>query len=103
MTDDELIGRLLSVLADGNGIEKDVCGYAAERIEKLLAKLKVLEKTELYLKTMYPEKSGHYFICGEGGVKDENGLPDRIHICPTYGADWMMTYKRTDKTNGPEW
>ena len=35
MKDDELIGRLLSVPADGNGIE-DVCGYAADRIEELV-------------------------------------------------------------------
>ena len=32
MKDDELIERLLSVPADGNGIE-DVCGYAADRIQ----------------------------------------------------------------------
>lgn len=76
---------------------------AADRIEQLLAKLKVLEKVELRLKTMYPEKSGHYFICGEGGVKDGNGLPEHLHVCLAYGADWTMTYKRTDKTHGPEY
>lgn len=97
MTDEELITTLRG--RNGFGWTED----AADRIEALSAKLKVLEKTELYLKTMYPEKSGHYFICGEGGVKDDNGLPDRIHICPSYGADWMMTYKRTDKTHGPEY
>ena len=99
MTDEELIKRMRYE----TGSKVNYHEQAADRIEALSAKLKVLEKTELYLKTMYPEKSGSYFICGEGGVKDENGLPDRIHICPSYGADWMMTYKRTDKTHGPEY
>ena len=35
MTDEELLERLLSVPADGNGIE-DVCGYAADRIQELM-------------------------------------------------------------------
>lgn len=30
---------------------------------------------------------GVYFICGEGGEKDQNGLPEVIHVCPAYGAD----------------
>ena len=50
------------------------------------------------------EKLGDiYFICGEGGEKDKNGLPERIHICPAYGVDWFQIYERTDKTFGPEW
>ena len=50
-----------------------------------------------------PEELGMYFICGEGGQKDENNLPDKIHICPAYGVDWFQVYERTDKTSGPEW
>jgi hypothetical protein len=50
-----------------------------------------------------PEQSGRYFICGEGGEKDKNGMPDRIHVCPTYGLDWFHEYTKTDKTHGPEW
>ena len=50
------------------------------------------------------EKLGDiYFICGEGGEKDQNNLPDRIHICPAYGVDWFQIYERTDKSFGPEW
>lgn len=44
-----------------------------------------------------------YFICGEGGEKDDNNLPQQIHICPAYGCDWFQVYERTDKTFGPEW
>ena len=97
MTDEELITTLRG--RNGFGWTED----AADRIEELLAKLKLLEKVDMYLKTSYPDKSGSYFICGEGGVKDDNGLPERLHICPAYGADWMMTYQRTDKTHGPEY
>ena len=50
------------------------------------------------------EKLGDiYFICGEGGEKDQNNLPERIHICPAYGVDWFRIYERTDKSFGPEW
>ena len=74
-----------------------------ERLVYLEMKIKLLEKVELYLKTSYPEKSGNYFICGEGGIKDDNGLPERLHICPAYGCDWMQIYERTDRTTGPEY
>jgi len=50
------------------------------------------------------EKLGDiYFICGEGGDKDKNGLPKQIHICPAYGVDWFQIYERTNKTFGPEY
>jgi len=92
---DDLIERLLAE-------ETDLTDCAADCIEKLEKKLKLLEKVEMYLKTSYPDKSGHYFICGEGGVKDDNGLPERLHICPAYGCDWSQVYDRTERTTGPE-
>lgn len=50
------------------------------------------------------EKLGNiYFICGEGGEKDSNNLPESIHVCPAYGCDWFQVYKKTDTTFGPEW
>ena len=50
------------------------------------------------------EKLGDiYFICGEGGEKDKNNLPERIHICPAYGVDWFQIYEKSDRTFGPEW
>jgi hypothetical protein len=50
------------------------------------------------------EKLGDiYFICGEGGEKDKNNLPESIHICPAYGVDWFQVYKKTDLTSGPEY
>ena len=76
---------------------------AAEHIEELQKKLKVLEKIKVFIRTSQPEKSGYYFICGEGGSKDDNGLPERIHVCPAYGVDWMQIYERTNTNFGPEW
>ena len=48
------------------------------------------------------EKLGDiYFICGEGGEKDKNGLPEQVLVCPAYGADWYQVYSRTAETVGP--
>lgn len=64
-----------------------------------LRELKAIVRHELLA-----EKMGNvYFICGEGGEKDKNNLPEQIHICPAYGCDWFQIYERTDKTFGPEW
>jgi hypothetical protein len=98
MSDEELVKRLRS-FDDGVTPTHE----AADRIEYLEKKLKLLEKTDMWFKTNYPEHTGYYFICGEGGTKDDNGLPERLHVCPAYGADWMMLYTRTDKTSGPEY
>ena len=66
---------------------------------KHLRKIKSLIKHEL----LHEQMGNIYFICGEGGEKDKNNLPERIHICPAYGVDWFQIYERTDKTHGPEW
>ena len=73
-----------------------------EAYEGELAKLRKLYEMVKHIDLA--EKLGDiYFICGEGGEKDENNLPERIHICPAYGCDWFQIYEKTDKTFGPEW
>ena len=37
-----------------------------------------------------------YFICGEGGDRNENGLPESIHICPALGSDITVKYMRVE-------
>jgi hypothetical protein len=59
-----------------------------------------IETLESILRKVFPEKSGQYFICGEMGSLDSNGLPEKIQICPAYGCDWSQIYERTDKTVG---
>lgn len=44
-----------------------------------------------------------YFICGQAGEENSNGLPKYIYVCPAYGVDWFQVYERTDKSNGAEW
>lgn len=50
---------------------------------------------------MMPEKSPDtYFICGEGGSKDDNRLPEYIFVCPAYGADYSAPYKKISYEDG---
>lgn len=67
--------------------------------------LKFLRKVKSLIKhTVVAEKVGNiYFICGETGEKDSNGLPENILVCPAYGVDWFQVYTRTTQSHGPEW
>ena len=50
---------------------------------------------------MMPEKSPDtYFICGEGGSRDEDTLPEYVFICPAYGVGWSMPYKKVSYETG---
>ena len=51
----------------------------------------------------FPEKSGHFFICGEAGEKDSMGLPEKIMVCPAYGLDGFAVYKKDRDYDAPEW
>jgi hypothetical protein len=46
-------------------------------------------------KHLRPEVSGTYFICGESGEKDVNGLPEKITVCPAMGVGFTSVYKKT--------
>lgn len=70
-------------------------------IERLKKKC---DKQAMILRSLFPDKfPDSYFICGEAGEKDQNGLPAKIMVVPAYGVDWSMIYERTDKATGPEW
>jgi hypothetical protein len=72
-----------------------------EEVQRLREKC---NKLSAILQKLKPENfPGVYFICGESGEKDTNGLPEQIMVVPSYGCDWHMVYKRSDKTFGPEW
>jgi hypothetical protein len=73
-----------------------------EAYEGELRKLRRLN--EIIKHEVLAEKLGDiYFICGEGGIKDLNGLPDKLMICPAYGVDWFQVYQKTDVISGTEW
>jgi len=40
------------------------------------------------------DKSGAMFICGVGGDVGEDGLPDTVFVCPSYGADHSAAFRR---------
>ena len=74
---------------------------AISEIERLRDKC---NKQAMILRRLNPDMNpGVYFICGEMGEKDQNGLPEQLLVVPAYGCDWHMVYKRTDKISGPEW
>jgi hypothetical protein len=74
----------------------DIVYVRGDLIEALEEQNKRLSKI---IAALMPHLVEHYFICGEGGEKDDNGLPDAISICPAYGADWTVTYKRVKHEN----
>lgn len=41
-----------------------------------------------------PDKTGSFFICGEAGDIDEQGLPEYILVCPQMGSNETALYKR---------
>lgn len=79
-----------------------------ESVEELKAEVARLkdkcDRQAMILRRLTPENyPGVYFITGEIGLKDTNGLPEKLLVVPAYGADWHMIYERTDKAFGPEW
>ena len=85
MKDDELIERLLSVPADGNGIE-DVCGYAADRIEQLVREHgDLVQAQESLVETL--SKSGQARKDAEAKLAKAMSFIKRIYNCAPDGDD----------------
>ena len=61
----------------------------------------LFQKLKKIMLHAYPEKSGAYFICGEGGEKDAMGLPELISVCPAYGLDGFAYYKKHTEYSAP--
>jgi hypothetical protein len=56
------------------------------------------ERLSLIVKHIFTEKfPGMFFICGEAGERDSNGLPEKIFVCPAYGAGWSAMYTKDDR------
>ena len=75
---------------------RDACLDLAKAREKDIRTTQILCKA-------FPEKSGHFFICGEAGEKDSMGLPEKIMVCPAYGLDGFASYKKDRDYNAPGW
>ena len=75
---------------------RDACLDLAKAREKDIRTTQILCKA-------FPEKSGHFFICGEAGEKDSMGLPETILVRPAYGLDGFAMYKKHTDYSAPEW
>ena len=79
----------------------DTLEEAAAEIERLRAKCNM---QAMILQRLRPEHNpGVYFICGQLGPLDRNGLPEKVMIVPAYGCDWSQIYVKSERQTGPEW
>lgn len=78
-----------------------VASDAANEIERLREKC---DKQAMILRRLNPENfPDTYFICGEAGKKDQNGMPQKIMVAPAYGVDFSYEYVYNGRVTGPEW
>ena len=82
-----------------NGKMPDMMDY----YEEVLLLRKKVDKYETILKHAMAEKSGVFFISGEAGEIDNNGLPDTVFICPAMGLDWSVAYRKDRDYSAPGW
>lgn len=74
------------------GMVKDL----EERLKAANLLVDQAERIKTIVRHIFAEKTGVYFICGESGDKDRDGLPDRILVCPEAGADVIAIYTKSD-------
>lgn len=68
-----------------------------ERIHDLLCKQQVI------VRRIYAEQlPDTWFVSGEHGAKDDNGLPQYIEVCPAYGVGWSQIYEKTERAISTE-
>lgn len=95
----ELIARLRNnkvTLGHGEYDVDPLCEVAANELECLHD---LLCKQQVIIRRIYAEQlPDTWFVSGEMGNKDSNGLPDRIEVCPAYGVGWSQVYEKTDRT-----
>jgi hypothetical protein len=97
--------HLLSSPRNAKKLRDSIAQMERGELEAEIERLKIkCDKQATILRRLNPANyPDTLFICGEGGEKDNNGLPERLHICPAYGCDWFQTYTRTERVFGPEW
>jgi hypothetical protein len=70
-------------------VERERCAAEIERLRT------ELDQVRAAVRSAVPEFAPGPFICGKGG-EERNGLPDRLHVCPSYGVDWIAIYQRIE-------
>lgn len=49
------------------------------------------------------ERTGVYFICGDGDGVGADGLPNMIMVCPAYGLDGFAIYRKAADYSAPSY
>jgi hypothetical protein len=73
-----------------------------DEVDSILSARKLLDNYKTMISALVPHLSAHWFVAGKLGGLDENGLPDKIEVCPAYGAGWTQLYVKTDRTISTE-
>lgn len=87
----------------------EALGYNSETIKEKNLQEKIIEVAKIYgrvrmaMLTSKPEESGTLFVCGIGGKQDDMGLPERLHVCPTYGLQGVAIYEKIKEYDEPGW
>jgi len=76
------IEEMAERVRSGNGSSEDL-----EKAAKVLM---------LFGQAAIEKGSGSMFICGTAGKTGPDGMPPYIQVCPTYGSDWVVMYKRVE-------
>ena len=76
-----------------------------ERLNREVDRLKqICNDQAMILRRLSPDKfPDTYFIHSGLGEKDQNGMPEKLLVCPAYGVDFSYVYEYNGKTTGPEW
>lgn len=98
MTD--IVDRMLDAESDVEWLRSER-NRLTDEIERLRDKC---TKQAMILRRLNPEHfPDTYFICGEAGEKDQNGMPAKIMVAPAYGVDFAYEYVYNGRVTGPEW
>ena len=89
---------------DDYGVE-DMSEDEIERLNREVDRLKqICNDQAMILRRLSPDKfPDTYFIHSGLGEKDQNGMPEKLLVCPAYGVDFSYVYEYNGKTTGPEW
>ena len=89
---------------DDHGVE-DMSEDEIERLNREVDRLKqICNDQAMILRRLSPDKfPDTYFIHSGLGEKDQNGMPEKLLVCPAYGVDFSYVYEYNGKTTGTEW
>ncbi|CAB4181513.1 hypothetical protein UFOVP1071_40 [uncultured Caudovirales phage] len=89
---------------DEHGVE-DMSEDEIERLNREVDRLKqICNDQAMILRRLSPDKfPDTYFIHSGLGEKDQNGMPEKLLVCPAYGVDFSYVYEYNGKTTGTEW